>query len=156
MYTIYNLYGQSSQNGCREDVLWNVESGEKLQVCSYILSVAYFRYNVSKPFATIWCSSSSYNKLVIKIRLVATCHLQTRYNLLKQLAASLWITSFSNQLETSLLTTCNRLVVNMLSQAMWMHSDIGLLALLYQVNTTSRAEKNFKYDRLHKQYKFSF
>ena len=49
---------------------------------------------------------------------VATCHLQTCYNLLKQLAASLWITSFDNQLATSLLTTCNRTVVNKLSQAM--------------------------------------
>ena len=44
-------------------------------------------------------------------RLFETCHLQTCYNLLKQLAASLWITSFDNQLATSLLTTCKRLVV---------------------------------------------
>ena len=43
--------------------------------------------------------------------LVATCHLQTCYNLLKQLAKSPLITSFDNQLATSLLTTCNRLVV---------------------------------------------
>ena len=34
-----------------------------------------------------------YNKSV-KIRLVATCRLQICYNLLKQLAASLWITGF--------------------------------------------------------------
>ena len=61
------------------------------------------------------------NKLVnfiksFKIRLVATCHFQTCYNLLKQLAANLWITSFDNQLAISLLKTCNRLVVNKLSQ----------------------------------------
>ena len=34
--------------------------------------------------------------LLIKIRLVVTCHLQTCYNFLKQLAASLWIKSFDN------------------------------------------------------------
>ena len=45
----------------------------------------------------------------VKIRIAATCHLQTGYNLLKQLAASLWIPSFDNQLATSLLTACNRL-----------------------------------------------
>ena len=62
----------------------------------------------------------------VKIRLFATCHLQTCYNLLKQLAASLWITSFENQLATSQLTTFNRLVVNKLSQAMRTHPDITL------------------------------
>ena len=78
---------------------------------------------------------TSCNKLVnfiklqkaCQIRLVATCHLQTCYSLLKQLSSSLWITSFENQLATSLLTTCNRLVVNKLSQAMRTHPDIGLL-----------------------------
>ena len=63
-------------------------------------------------------------KKSVKIRLVATCHLQIRYNLLKQLAESLWITSFDNQLATSLLTTCNRLVVNKLPQTMRTHSEI--------------------------------
>ena len=76
--------------------------------------------------------------LLIKIGLVgATCHLQTCYNLLKQRhAASLWITSFDNQLATSLLTTCNRLVVNKLSQAMRTHADIGFLitSLFQDVN----------------------
>ena len=56
-----------------------------------------------------------------------TGHLQTCCNLLKQLAASLWITSFDNQLASSLFTTCNRLVVNKLSQAMQMHPEIRLL-----------------------------
>ena len=37
----------------------------------------------------------------VKIRLVAICHLQTCYNLLKQVAASLWITSLQNQLATT-------------------------------------------------------
>ena len=87
-------------------------------------------------------TSSSYNRSV-KIRLVVTCRLQTCYNLLKQLAANLWITSFDNQLATSLLTTCNRLIVNKryiqlarnrmavnkLSQAMRTHPDIGLLMI---------------------------
>ena len=70
--------------------------------------------------------STSYNKSV-KIRHVATFHLQTCCNLLKQLVTSLWITSFDNQLATNLLTTCNRFVVNELSQAMRTHPDIGLL-----------------------------
>ena len=49
------------------------------------------------------------------------------YNLsdLLQLAASLWITSFDNQLATSLLQ--NKRVVNKLSQAMPVRPDIGLL-----------------------------
>ena len=73
-------------------------------------------------------------------RLVATCHLQTCYNLLKQLAASLWITSFDNQLATSLLTTCNRIIVNKVSPAMRTHPDIGsLITNLFQdVNRLAR------------------
>ena len=51
---------------------------------------------------------------LLKIRLVATCHLHTCCNMLKQLA-------------TSLSTACNRLVVNKLSQATRTHPDIGLL-----------------------------
>ena len=69
--------------------------------------------------ATNLSISSSRNKSV-KIRLVAICHLQTCYNLLKQLAASLWITSFDNQLATSLLT-------RKLWKDMRTHPDIGLL-----------------------------
>ena len=42
---------------------------------------------------------------LFKVRLIATRYWQTCYNLLKQLAARLWITSFDNQLATSLLTT---------------------------------------------------
>ena len=60
----------------------------------------------------------------VKIRLVATCHLQTCCNLLKLLAANLWITSFDNQLSTSLTATCNTLVLNKLSQAMPTHPII--------------------------------
>ena len=77
-----------------------------------------FQFNRIVALVNKWqqtCMSipSSCNKSV-KIRLVATCHLQTYncYNLLKQLVASQWITSFDNQLAPSLLTTCNRLVVN--------------------------------------------
>ena len=72
-------------------------------------------------------SSSCYKS--VKIRLAKTCHLQNCYKLLKQLAASLWITSFDK-------STCNRLVVNKLSQAMQTHPDIGLLItnLLQDVN----------------------
>ena len=52
---------------------------------------------------------------------------QRLYNLLQQLAPSLLIGRFGNQLATSLWTTCNRLVVNKLLQVMRPHSDIGLL-----------------------------
>ena len=64
-----------------------------------------------QQIATSLSTSSSCNKSV-KIRLVAICHLQTCYNLLKQLVTSLLITSYNNQLATSLLTTCNRFFVN--------------------------------------------
>ena len=50
----------------------------------------------------------------VKIRLVAICHLQICYNLLKQLSPSL-------------LTTCNRVVVNKQSQAERTHPGISLL-----------------------------
>ena len=53
-------------------------------------------------------------------------------NLLKQLAESLLITSLDNQFATSLLTTCDRLVLNKLSQAMRTHPDIGLCNKLLQ------------------------
>ena len=86
--------------------------------------------------------STSCNKLVnfiklqqvriVKIRIVAICHLQTCYNLLKQLAESLLITSLDNQFATSLLTICDRLVLNKRSQAMRMHPDIGLCNKLLQ------------------------
>ena len=45
------------------------------------------------------------------VRLVATC------------SSNLWMTSFYNQLETSLFTSCNRLVVNKLLQAIRTHQD---------------------------------
>ena len=51
----------------------------------------------------------------LKIGLFATCQLETWYNLLKQVVASPWKTSYDNQLATGMLTTCNRLVFNKLS-----------------------------------------
>ena len=84
--------------------------------------------------ATRLLISLSYIKSV-KIRLFATCHLQTCYNLLKQLVPSPWLTSFDNQLAASLLTTWNKLVVNKLSRAVQTHPDIGLLITsLFQVD----------------------
>ena len=77
--------------------------------------------------ATNLSISSSCNKSV-KIRLVIACHLQTCYNLLKQLAASLWIKNFDDQLATSLLTICNKLVVNKLSQTM--RTDLYISSLI--------------------------
>ena len=62
-------------------------------------------------------------------------HLQTLLDLLKQLAASLWMKNFENQLSTSLLTTCNKLAINKLSQAMRTHPAIGfLITNLLKVN----------------------
>ena len=73
-------------------------------------------------------SNSSSCKKSVKIRLVATYYLQncSTCNLLKKLVPSPWITSFDNQLATSLFTTCNRLFLNKLSQVMRTHSDISL------------------------------
>ena len=74
------------------------------------------------------------NKLVNFIKLQQELN-QASYNLsfadflqiVEKLAASLWITGFDNQLATIPLTTCNRLAINKLSQAMGTHPDIGLL-----------------------------
>ena len=68
--------------------------------------VEFLIQNATDLFSILLTISSSCNNSVI-IRLVATRRLQT---------ASLWII-FDNQLATSLLTTCNRLVVNKLSVA---------------------------------------
>ena len=77
--------------------------------------------NQSTPHPSI---SSNCSKSV-KIQLVATCHFQTRYNLLKQLAASLWITSFGNQLITTssnkLMQDCNRLCNLFWQAGFWLH-----------------------------------
>ena len=67
-----------------------------------------------------------------KNSLVATCYLQTCYNLLEQLVASMWKTSFDNQLATSLLNTFNRLFINKLLQDMGTHPDIGCCDKLLQ------------------------
>ena len=117
-----------SQN---KDVKFHVYNVPPLCIAPVVLRIRF----TCQQVATNLSISSSCNKSV-KIRLVATCHLQTSYNLLKQLVASLWITSFENQLATSLLTTCNRLVVNKLSQAIRTHPGIGLLitSLLQDVN----------------------
>ena len=65
--------------------------------------------------ATISLSISSSCNKFDKIRLVATCHLQTYYNLLKQVVTSL--------LTVNLQQTC----CNKLSQALRTHPDIDLL-----------------------------
>ena len=105
------------------------------QTCSR-LSILPACCNLSTSYSTTNLPISSSGNKSVKIRLVATCHLQTCYNFLKQLAASLWITSFDNQLAISLLTARNRLVVNKLPQARRMHPDIGSLVtnLLQDVN----------------------
>ena len=100
----------------------------------------YIRYRkTSRP-----CQQVATNLSIssVKIRLVAIGNLQTCYNLLKQLAASLWITSSDNQLATSLLTTCDRRVINKLSQAMRTHPDIGLLITSLLQDSTCRLAAN--------------
>ena len=78
---------------------------------------------------------SSCIKPISFIKFYQVCENQTRCNLifqdflqaLKQLASSLWIKSLDNQLTSSLLTTCSRLVIVKLEQAMGTHSHIGLM-----------------------------
>ena len=74
-----------------------------------------------KPSSTWYANSQR-----IRILMMSVISGHVYYNLSKQLAARLWITSFDNQLATRLLTTCNRLVVNKVSQTMRTHPDIGL------------------------------
>ena len=101
-----------------------------------MITVFYYTAKNATDFSILFLNFSSSCNKSVKIRLVAICHLQTCYNLLKQLVTSLWVTSFDNQLATSLLITCNRLVVNKWSQAMRTYPDIGLLItrLLQDVN----------------------
>ena len=100
-------------------VLYSQKRQRHVASCQFYRLVA-----TCQQIATNLSISSSCNKSVM---IMLACHLQISYNLWKQLAASLWIKSFDNQLGTSLLTTCNRLVVNKLSQAMRAHPDINLL-----------------------------
>ena len=105
----YHLEGSYTQTNTRQSILLVVSTCQQVTINLSILSS---------------CNKS------VKIRVIATCRLQTCYNLFKQLAANLWITNCDNQLATSLLTTCkqsNRLVVNKLSQAMRTHPNVGLL-----------------------------
>ena len=46
---------------------------------------------------------------------------------LKQFASSLWIKGLDNQLASSLLATCSRLVIIKPEQAMRTHPDIGMM-----------------------------
>ena len=78
-----------------------------------------YRKKFQQTFQTQRFATSLLKSSILKI-----CPWQTCYNLLKQLAASLWITSFDNQLATSLVTARNRLVVNKLSQAKRTDPDI--------------------------------
>ena len=64
---------------------------------------------------------------LLKSSLLQLAFADLLYNLLKQLATSHLIISLGNQRATSPLTTCNRPVVNILSQAKRMHSDSDLL-----------------------------
>ena len=123
MTQFINFIGQKTVQSLALDVWAGQQTLEGSQakhfyVQSFSMGVSSFGYIYT--FFGVYLAtdlSISCNKLVnfiksVKIRLVATCHLQTCYNLLKQLAASLWITSFDNQLATSLFTTWSRLAIN--------------------------------------------
>ena len=76
--------------------------------------------------------------LVIKLQQVcykSVCNLA--FTQLLQLAASLWIKRFDNQLATTLLATCNSLVVDKLYRAMRIHPDIGSLMTILLQNCTT-------------------
>ena len=98
------------------------------QKCYRVENCQFYRLvTACQQVSTNLSISSSCSKSV-KIRLVATCHLQTCYNLLKQLAASKWITSFDNQLAT--INSADKLQQTFrhkLWQAMRTHPHIGLL-----------------------------
>ena len=108
----------------------SVTTWDKLceHICNACLSFQLYWLVVT--CATNLSVSSSCNKSV-KIRFVATCHLQTCSNLLKQLAASLWITSF-------LQSTCNKPVHNLQQtcrqQAVASHANLLITSLLQDVN----------------------
>ena len=74
-----------------------------------LISIYYLNYTMNLVATSYGCCYCNY---VSEITLGATCHLQTCYNFLKQVAANLLMTSFDDQLPTSLLTTVNRMVVN--------------------------------------------
>ena len=61
-----------------------------------------------------------------------TLHQVCENQLSKQLASSLWIKSLDNELATSLLTSCRRLVIIKPEQAMRTHPDIGLMTARQQ------------------------
>ena len=85
-----------------------------IQYCDLTLRPGYFPKLCSGICEGIGTKSRTKNfrkgRIVYAIR--------PNFALSKQLAASLLITSLDDQLATSLLTTCNRLVGNKLSQAM--------------------------------------
>ena len=62
----------------------------------------------------------------------ACCLHWTLCKLLKPLASSLWIKNLDNQLASSLLTTCSRLVVIKPEQAMRTHPDIVFMTARQQ------------------------
>ena len=72
--------------------------------------VASCQYYLLVTICSAWSTSCNelVNFIVVNFMLVAIYHLKTYYNLLKQLAAGLWITSFDNQLATDLPSTSCR------------------------------------------------
>ena len=75
------------------------QSENHQQACCMLSNLTYRLVATCQHLATNLSISSGWKKSV-KIRLVASCGLPICYNLLKQLAASLWITSFDDLLAT--------------------------------------------------------
>ena len=78
------------------------------------------------------CKLSTSSKSVDFIELQPVCENQTCCKLLKQLSSNLWIKSLDNQLASSLLITCSRLVIIKPEQAMRTHPDIDLMTVRQQ------------------------
>ena len=89
-------------------------------------------------FASTLIAPSSFIKSV-KIKLDPTWYLQTGYDLLKQLASSLWRKGFDNELASSLLTACSREP----EQAIRMNPDIGLITARKQACRGFAATSSF-------------
>ena len=84
-------------------MLRNQKLGRLVASCQYYLLVT-----TCSAWSTSCNKLVNFEFIVVNFMLVAIYHLKTCYNLLKQLAAGLWITSFDNQLATDLPSTSCR------------------------------------------------
>ena len=113
-----------------------------LQVVNNLVQAGYNKLGTSNANTTCWqladnaCTRVKTHKLlqvcqkvvtsrlqVVKIRLVATCYLQTCYNLLKQVSTSLYMLNHLQQ-------ACWQLATDMLSQAVASHANASWYRLI--------------------------